>query len=612
MYGRLNFIILLFLGWVGLFEISRLAFLLYYFDKAKEISFGTAAESLLYGFRMDMSMAAYFMLVVCLMIIGSIFIKALRNKQIYKIYSYFLLLFVLIVVICDLEVYKQWGFRMDSSVIKFLKTPREAWGSVSHLPVALYLLILFSVYLGLCWCTNKLINYIGDFLKPTGNKFVSLVTVLFITTFLVFAVRGGMQLAPLSQSSVYYSTDNFANQSAINPVWNFVHGVMHKTSSTYNPYKYLAPERVKTVIDSLYSASGKSQQIVNNKSRPNLIFVVWESFTSKALDTTLEGQEIVPRFKELIREGVYFDHIYASGDITAEGLPAIFSGYPAMPGFSVIEVPAKSSKLPGLPNLLKQNGYETQFYYGGEPEWANFKSYFLQAGFDKLTSLKNFDPEIENSRWGIHDGTVLKKITADFDKIKQPFFTGWLTLSSHENFDLPITPFFKGTSITEKFFSSLHYTDEVVYDFVQICKQQSWWDNTIIVIMADHGKPWPYNPKRANNFRIPMLWLGGALQKKDTVISKLGSQVDFAATISNQFGIKNTGFTFSKDLLDSATHPWGFFAFGDGFGFVQPKGRFTFDNVGKLMAESDGVIAEKDIEAGKAIQQWTFQNYLNR
>jgi phosphoglycerol transferase MdoB-like AlkP superfamily enzyme len=608
MLGRIKFLLLYYLAWLGFFEIARLVFLLYHFTKTKELSFGTAAATFWYGLRMDLSIAAYFLLPVCLFVLAGLFFAFFRRALIYKIYTWIILFFVLLLTISDLELFSEWGFRIDATPLKYLGSPKEAWASISHLPVFLYLAIFIVVYVLMGFAFSQFIKRINSNQQSASNKIGTTAVVLLFTGLLIIPIRGGLQLAPLNQSSVYFSTNNFANQASVNATWNFVYGVLQETDESGNPYNYLPEENAKKIVDSLYASSGKFEQLVKG-NKPNVILIVWESFTKKALDTIWEGKEVVPRFKELTREGIYFDNIYASGDRTDKGLAAIMSGYPALPKTSIIRVPSKSGKLSVLTKLFKEQGYATPFYYGGEPEFANIKSYLLQAGFDPITSVDDFNSADRNSKWGIHDGVVMKRISQDLTKIKQPFFAGWLTLSSHEPFEVPVPSLFKGEDVTSKFLNSLHYTDETIYQFVQSCKQQGWWNNTVMIIIADHGHPLPERSRKADNFQIPMLWLGGALLKRDTVVNTLGSQIDLAATFSAQAGFTKNNFPFSKNILDSSVHQWGFFTFNDGFGFVQPGARLIFDNVGRRVSEQDGTAGPKETEAGKALMQWTFRDY---
>lgn len=431
---------------------------------------------------------------------------------------------------------------------------------------------------------------------------------------LVIPIRGGFQLAPLNQSSVYFSTHIYANHAAINAPWNFLHSLLSKGSSAKNPYQYMEAQRVKKITDSLYKGSGNVGKMIHSSSAQpvNVVLIIWESFTEKALHIKIDNKEVLPHFNSLKNEGIFFSNMYASGDRTNKGIPAILSGYPAMPNTTVIHSPAKAEKLPVLSKLFKEKGYYTPFFYGGEPEFANIKSYLLYGGFNPIIGKNDFAAKDMNSKWGAHDGVVMSRVFADLNKSTKPFFATWLTLTSHEPFETPVSEAFKGSDNTIKFLNSLHYTDQVVSDFIDQCSKQPWWANTVVIITGDHGHPLPENGNKADDFRTPMLWIGGALKKKGVVIDKVGSQLDIAATLAEQTGLNADVFSFSKNIFDTTSAKWAFFDFNDGFGFVNDSGRVVFDNVGKqpiLIKEKAGL---KEIESGKAMMQQVYEDFLKK
>ena len=139
---------------------------------------------------------------------------------------------------------------------------------------------------------------------------------------------------------------------------------------------------------------------------------------------------------------------------------------------------------------------------------------------------------------------MAEKIIKDLQTEASPFFVSWLTLSSHEPFETPIEPYFKKEDHPTKFANAMHYTDGVIYDFVRHCSRQPWWQNTLIVIVADHGHHMIPPSTTIDNFKIPMLWLGGALKNQGVVIENMASQIDLAPTLTAQLkpGFRFAGF----------------------------------------------------------------------
>ena len=114
-----------------------------------------------------------------------------------------------------------------------------------------------------------------------------------------------------------------------------------------------------------------------------------------------------------------------------------------MPNTTIIHSPGKAEKLPVLSRLFKEKGYYTPFFYGGEPEFANIKSYLLHSGFDPIIGKNDFAAKDMNSKWGAHDGVVMDRVFENLNNSTKPFFATWLTLSSHEPFETPVPAVFE-------------------------------------------------------------------------------------------------------------------------------------------------------------------------
>jgi phosphoglycerol transferase MdoB-like AlkP superfamily enzyme len=376
----------------------------------------------------------------------------------------------------------------------------------------------------------------------------------------------------------------------------------------------MGKDEVDANVNPLFDNQGRFEQVINDSGsvKTNVIVILWESFTEKVLNKSFDGKPVIKFFPELIKEGIYFSNCYSSGDRTDKGIGAVLSGYPALPKGSIVNYPEKTAKLQGLGYLFFDNGYSTQFYYGGESEFMNIKSYLNGQKFQQLITKENFKDADMNSKWGAHDDVVMRKIVSDIPKRKEPYFTTWLTLSSHEPFETPVKAVFDGNDKETKFLNSLHYTDSVVYSFINELKKMPSWENTIVIISADHGHYLPVTGKRADDYRIPILWLGGALKKQNIVIDKTVSQLDMAGSLSQQLHFKTEAFIFGKNVFDSTSKHWAFFTYNDGIGFVTDSSRTLFDNAGKRIVFEEGKSTNEHERIAKALMQKLYTDFLKR
>ena len=109
-----------------------------------------------------------------------------------------------------------------------------------------------------------------------------------------------------------------------------------------------------------------------------------------------------------------------------------------------------------------------------------------------------------------------------------------------------------------------------------------------------------------------MLWLGGALAVRDTVVSVVGSQVDVAPTLLAQLGLAHEQYKWGKNLLAADVQPFAFFSYLDGFGWVDARGRLVYGyNTRQVMQRTPGA-DDRAVRAGEAYQRLTYQDFLGR
>jgi phosphoglycerol transferase MdoB-like AlkP superfamily enzyme len=344
------------------------------------------------------------------------------------------------------------------------------------------------------------------------------------------------------------------------------------------------------------------------------LVIIWESLTAKVVEPLGGLTGITPQLSKLSKEGVLFTNIYASGNRSDKGIVAILSAFPAQPKNSIITIPNKTAHLPYISADLKKQGYHTAFYYGGELEFANIKSYLLKGSFEKVIGKEAFNPEDWNSKWGAHDHVVYEKLLSDLKQVPQPFFHTMFTLSSHEPFEVPVATAIPGEDEQSLFLNAMHYSDESLGNFIEAAKKQSWWNNTLVVVIADHGHRLPEinTDDKSQEFHIPMLWLGGALKEKGITIDQLSSQTDLVPTLLSQLNMPYQHYKWGHDIFHPSAKPFAYYVFNDGFGLIQPGKQVVFDNVGRRVLMQTTNSYEEDIALGKSYLQISYQDYLDK
>ena len=609
--------ILYFIYWIIFSVAARGLFLTYHHTKTATLNFTETVQSFVYGLHLDASFAAY----VSIIPFCCFFLNSLTNRfQLYhliKWYTLILVTFLSLLIIIDLGLYQAWGFRLDITPLQYLNTPSELIASISAAPLFLLTVIslLFAGMLGLIY-----LNLFQPYFTSGTEKIILIRTKVLIFLYLpllIIPIRGWSWHIPLNQSNVYFSNKLFANHAAVNLPWNVMYSLNSSVIVTTNPYQYLQMPQAREYVADLYQSSDINQDSTHSVlkiKRPNILFIILESYTAKLVGCLGGEPGVTPNIDSLSREGLLFSNIYASGDRSEKGLVALLSGYPVQTTASIVKMPRKTEKLPHLNKVFKAQGYHSSYYYGGELAFANIKSYLLNAGYDRLVSKFDFAPETYNSKWGVHDHVLLNRLFNDLQSEPQPFFSTLFTLSSHEPYEIPIPAKFSGSDEATLFKNSVFYTDKALGDFIRKAKKQAWWQNTLIIMAADHGHRFPGdNPIDApGKFHIPVLFTGGALKQGYPPVTSIGSQTDLVPTLLHQLGLPAKQFKWGKNLLSPGARQFAFYTFIDGFGFVTPAGTITFDNVSKRVISRSPGIPEQQLNFGKAYMQLSFDDYLKK
>ena len=605
MIKRILFLLKYTLFWVLLFAITRVLFELYNFQKAAHLTISEIFLTFINGFRLDISITGYFLMIIGLFVAISSVVKPKYLRYLIDYLTYFLIFVTLLITVIDLELYRNWGFRMDATPLHYLKTPTEA---IASTPLWLFIsLVAFWILLSLavCWIYKK--NLSSQLKLFPEIKWYGLPLLILFTALYFVPVRGTFTVAPINAGTVYFSNNQFANHAAVNVTWNFLDAVAHM-NKRQQEVNLMSFEDASKITEKLYSKQDSTTHLLNT-NKPNVIVIVLESFTSDGIEFFGGLKDITPNLNRLAQEGIAFTNIYATGSRSDKGLVGILSGYPSQLGVSIMNFPNKKRNLPSLAKNFDALNYSTSFYYGGDANFANINSYMLNVGFKEVIDVASVPSKFErNSKWGIHDHLMFNYLLKETDKEKNSFFKVLFTLSSHEPFDVPMETAILGSDLKSQFLNSMHYTDESIGNFIKSAKTKPWWKNTLVVLIADHSGRFPYDreihlPER---YAIPMIWLGGALDSTGVVNNTIGGQQDVAATILGQLDIKHDEYPYSRDLLAHNDSQFALYLWANGLGYKTNKGSIAFSTDTKKVFWQTGDTLNLEQQA-KAL----FQVYSN-
>ena len=601
MWNRIKYLLSYFVLIWAYFLVQKPVFMAC--NASKDYSIGDYLSVMWHGAGLDATTTGYLTILPFVLTVASVWFRHMPFRKIMTPYYIVVMLLISVIFVSDLSLFAFWESKLDASVFIYIDSPKNAMASVSGAYIAArvaLMLGLTALMSGLLWLVTPRnltkINMIGQQLLTT-------LCALPVGALLFLVIRGGIRVSTANVGDAYFSTDQYLNLSAINPAFNLFAST-ERQARYEDEFNFYDEERRATLMKGLYPKSDEGTEYVLNTSRPNILVIFMESFGATMIERLGGEKGVAPNLERLADEGVFFSRIFANSFRTDRGTVCTFSGYPGLPTLSLMKVSNLCQSLPNIARTLGDAGYTTDFLYGGDINFTNLQGYLRAGGFHTITSQDDFSMSDRNySKWGVPDGLTFNRL---FDMLKEregakkPWFTAFLTLSSHEPFEVPFKKF------DDAHYNAFAYTDHCIGEFIKRFKKTPQWKNTLIVLLPDHGTPYPKEGERFSPryFRIPMIWAGGAVSRKMTV-EKIMNQTDLVATLLAQLGLKHGDFKFSRNVLsESYNSPFAFYSFVNGFCFLDNTGVSVYDNVSNkvffnVAPEGDSLRVEK----GKAILQ---------
>lgn len=417
---------------------------------------------------------------------------------------------------------------------------------------------------------------------------------------IVIGIRGGLSESTTNIGQVYYSQNQFLNHAAVNPVFSFLYSLSHQLGDL-SQYHFMDDSECKRLTDNIFTTESILTDALLTTTRPNVVVILMESAGEEFADA-------MPRLQQLKEEGIYFSRCYANSWRTDRGTVCALSGFPSFPSVSVMKMPEKSRSLPSVARSLQRQGYSTYFLYGGDINFTNMRSYLIATGWERLVSMDDYSSADQHSaKWGVRDDITFNTLYNEIVNNASPSaheganLWGYLTLSSHEPWDVPVQ------KNNDAVLNAFTYVDTCLADFVERLKRTPAWDNLLIVVTADHGINYKSidqsTPLLKNH--IPMLWLGGAVKAPHTV-DIICNQSDMAATLLGQLQLPHDDFAFSRDVLSSTyTYPTAVHNYYNAQWIIDSTGHALYDFDARRFIVSETADANRLLDVSKAILQLT-------
>lgn len=636
--------------WVLLFVLEKPVFLFFYLHSLEAL--GPVVS---HGAILDFAMAGYLSVLPFLALVIKPYVPDRAHSWFLRVYFAVASLAVALSFVANLALYGYWQFPLDATpLFYFLSSPADALASAPWYVEVGALLIVVILAAAICLlfrtlyrkilndpCSRPLFKTKGKKLSDTladaqsciaihsteigccqpmtlRKKIATSVVLFLLMAFLFLPIRGGVTVSTNNTGKVYFSDIQLLNHAAVNPFFSFMES-MQRQKDFGKQYRFMDDRQAAQTVTDFHqrllaatknrgesgTSSSTEQQAQNNavptilhEFHPDIYLIIMESFS----DTVTKVPGVTPYLNRLRREGLYFANFYANSFRTDRGLLSILMGFPSPATVSLMKYPEKTSKMSSIAAHLAKVGYVRNYYYGGDADFTNMRSFLINQGFQHIIEDRDFPVGDRLSKWGVCDHLLFQKVETELEEDRQavsrrtdgqagrvqPVFTVIQTSSSHEPFDVPYH------QLNDPALNAFAYADKSIGDFVDYLRRdKARWERSLVILVPDHLGAWPSHPDDFQpwRFHVPMIWIGGALNEKALseyfgtphVVSDYGSQQDIAATLLGQVGKKGhvgmlKNMPFSKNILDPSVPHYAWFMMHDGEGLATFNGCVIYDN----------------------------------
>lgn len=498
---------------MALFSICRLGF--YFFNKDFFTGIGAAEMVRLLGGGLvfDLSSVLYVNSLYILLMILPVRARFGQSYRTALKYLFFITNGIALAAnVADFIYYRFTLRRTTAEVFAQFQNETNMGGLWMKFFVDYWYAVLFWVVLmiAMVYLFNRL-RYEGPQVKDRRIFYIGgLLAIPLIAYLMMGGMRGGFRHSTrpitLSNAGEYVS-----DPKHISIVLNTPFAVMRTVGKTQVRKKdYFSPEEVERI----YTPVHVPTDTIPFQPK-NVVVIILESFSREffgALNREKYNGEYkgyTPFLDSLIGLGQTFEHSFANGRKSIDGLPSVVSGIPSL-GTPYFLSPYSDNTINSLASLLKRKGYHTSFFHGAPNGSMGFQAFMNIAGVHEYYGMNEYDNDNDfDGLWGIWDEKFLDFYATKLNSFKEPFFSSFFSVSSHHPFKIPLEyeDDFKGGPLV--IHRCIQYTDYGLRKFFDRVSKMPWYDNTVFVITADHTSSeieFPESRTPAGFFSVPIIF----------------------------------------------------------------------------------------------------------
>jgi phosphoglycerol transferase MdoB-like AlkP superfamily enzyme len=516
------------------------------------------ATVMLQGVRFDIILVCAVLVLPALL--SPILCHSSRWLVVLKVYLTAMFLLIVFMESATPPFIYEYDQRPNILFVEYLKYPAE----VSKMLWQGYKLEIFSstIILGLFGFWFKHLLSARVVVTPRSG----LVSVLFTSSVVLLVCLVGIRSStghrPANPSVVAFSSDLLVNDLTLSSTYNVLYAIYSskRHESSVRAYGRMAlADAVAQVrqdmaiveqdfISSELPTLHRSSWVKERANPPNLVIILQESLGAEFVGA-LGGLKVTPELDKLAQEGIWFEHLYATGTRSVRGIEAVVTGFTPTPARSVVKLPKSQTGFFTVAELLQRRGYDTSFIYGGEAHFDNMRQFFVGNGFQTIIERKDIVDPVFVGSWGASDEDLFRTAHEKFSMAgDKPFFSLVFTSSNHSPFEFPAGRIELYDEDPATVNNAVKYADHAMGEFFRQAKKSPYWDNTLFLVVADHNsRVRGANLVPIEYFHVPALILGGEVAARN--VSRLASQIDLLPTLLGMMGIADVHPATGHDLF---------------------------------------------------------------
>jgi len=300
----------------------------------------------------------------------------------------------------------------------------------------------------------------------------------------------------------------------------------------------------------------------NPVTKPNIVIFILESFGREYSGAFNKDTEIpdykgyTPFVDSLAQHSLIFTNAYANGWKSIHGVSSIIAGIPSFKD-AFTSSPYPKQKIESLVSTLKSEGYDTSFFHGAPNGSMGFLGFGNILGYDHYYGKTEYNNDADfDGVWGIWDEPFFQYFNKTLTQKKQPFMATLFSVSSHEPYKVPEKFESKFPKGKVNIHESIGYTDYALQRFFADAKKQPWYDNTIFVLVADHGNTIAFDEyrKEFNKHTVPILFFSPK-EKYVGVNTNWAQQIDIYPTLLDMIGFQKPFRSWGRSLINEKNVP---------------------------------------------------------